>query len=85
MSDQEEDWGESTEDELKVKRGNPAFHSDRLFFRVIVFTLGGVNIIGIIGIITLAWCNNEVPDALTAIVSGAAGSLGAVLANNQPK
>ena len=67
-----------------VRLGNePAYHGDETFYRGIVFVLGTITIFGVVGMLLIAWKGGEIPDAVTAIVSGAAGSLGTTIAGSR--
>lgn len=76
-----DNWGNSSE-EMKsgsVRKESPAFFGDRQFYRYIVLILGTVSISGTLGIAILAAFGKEIPGSLTAIVSGAIGSLGTTI------
>lgn len=47
-----------------------------------LFILGALAIIGLVGIIALAFTDHTIPDALISISSGAVGGIGALLVNS---
>jgi hypothetical protein len=52
---------------------------DKLLYRVIVFAVALVAVLGVIGIIALAVMGRPIPEALVAIPASAVGYLGGVL------
>ena len=59
-------------------------HVCKLPTKVVVF-LGTLSIIGIGGIIALAWIGKEIPESLSNMAIAAASALGAILAQTRPQ
>ena len=61
----------------------PAYFGDRYFYRVVGWGLVGIVGIAMGGLIWLAACEKEIPDAIVAMGSAAIGALASVLTVNR--
>lgn len=82
-----DDWGEAHSEGEPVENplvaGPPAYHGDRLFYRVVVFALAAVAVGALLGGMILAGMCKDVPDAVLALGSAAVGALAGVVAGNR--
>jgi hypothetical protein len=82
-----DDWGEpldaqhrQPEDQLRF---SPAYRRDRHFYRVVAWSLALLALLALIGTIVLVVFGREVPDAVVAIGSTAAGALAGVVTGDR--
>lgn len=61
-------------------RGQPAYMSDRRFYRIVVVFLGTVAMLAALGTIFLATKDLNIPDSLVALGSAAIGALASLVA-----
>ena len=81
-------WGDArSEGEPEVQNalvpGPPAYHGDRVFYRVVVWALAIVAVGALLGGMILAGVCKDVPDAVLALGSAAVGALAGVVAGNR--
>jgi len=77
----DETWGSPVGYEPQTyERGQPAYISDRRFYRIVVGFLGAVAILAALGTIILAARDLNVPDSLVALGSAAIGALASLVA-----
>ena len=78
------DWGsgEDTQTQSSSEKSSVAYHSDRNFYRMVAGSLGMVVVIAVTGAILLSLYDKTIPEALSALGSGAIGALAGVLAGN---
>ncbi len=84
----DDDWEDApSEGETEVKNAfllaPPAYHGDRLFYRVVVWALAIVAVGALAGGMVLAGMGKDVPDTVLALGSAAVGALAGVLAGNR--
>jgi uncharacterized YccA/Bax inhibitor family protein len=63
----------------------PAYHSDPVFYRHVVYMLGGVLVLSLISLSVLAFFKISPPEGIVAIGSGALGVLAGVFVGGQRK
>ncbi|MCY4156553.1 MAG: hypothetical protein OXF66_03840 [Gammaproteobacteria bacterium] len=77
----DETWGSPVGYEPQTyERTQPAYISDRRFYRIVVGFLGAVAILAALGTIILAARDLNVPDSLVALGSAAIGALASLVA-----
>ena len=83
-----DDWGEARSEGEEVKAaleepGPPAYHGDRLFYRIVVWSLALVAVGALLGGMILAGFGRDVPDTVLALGSAAVGALAGVVSGNR--
>ena len=74
-------WGSPVGYEPQTyERSQPAYVSDRRFYRIVVGFLGTVAVLAALGTIILATIDLNVPDSLVALGSAAIGALASLVA-----
>ena len=73
-----DDWGPAKPMSLPL-RYEPAYIRDRLFYRVVAWSLAGIASLALVGAIVLAACDKAIPDSVVALGSTAIGALAGVL------
>jgi hypothetical protein len=82
-NDSSDDWGSAEERQTDPLKYDPAYLSDRYFYRVVAWSLAGLAGLALIGTIFLAAYDKEIPDFIVAIGSTAVGALAGVLMANR--
>lgn len=80
---QADHWGASDSGVATYKINSPVYWSDKLFYRVVVFSLSLVAVGALIGVIVLTMTENEIHDSLVALGSAAVEALAGVLADSR--
>ena len=79
-NDEPEDWGGSDDKQEPFYRTPPAFWGDRKFYRILLYILGLIAVLSIIGVFALALKDKDAPDAIVALGSTALGALAGLIA-----
>ena len=74
-----DDWGSADQPPSSPLQPGPVYRQDRLFYRVVAFTLAGAVLLALIGSFVLALYDKDVPESVVAIGSAAVGALAGVL------
>lgn len=75
-------WGSPVGHEPQTyERSQPAYMSDRRFYRIVVGLLGTVAVLAALGTIILAMKDLDVPDSPVALGSAAIGALASLVAD----
>jgi hypothetical protein len=78
-SKQSVDWGTpSSPTHWSLKSGPIINEQNKGVYLSVVWMLGSVSLVSLFGIISLAFCNKEIPQALIALGSVAVGALGSL-------
>ena len=77
----DQSWGSPVGYESQTyERSQPAYMSDRRFYRIVVGFLGTVALLAALGTIILATIDLDIPDSLVALGSAAIGALASLVA-----
>ena len=76
------DW-ESADTPSDLLKLEPAYVSDRTFYRVVAWSLALVAVAAMIGSVFIAMMGKDVPQSVVALGSTAVGALAGVLASNR--
>ena len=80
------DWGDPPTEMVDTPPGpgyQPAYLSDRHFYRVVVWSLAGVVFVSLIGSIVLVCLGREIEASIIALGSTAVGALAGVIARGR--
>ena len=81
---QEIDWGSTTTPTHWSLKAAPIINAqNRSVYLTVVWMLGAVSIISMTGIISLAYIEKEIPQALIAIGSVAVGAMGSLFTHSK--
>lgn len=61
----------------------PAYVGDRVFYRVVAWSLAGIAAAAVLGCILIGVLGQDVPESIVALGSTAVGALAGVLASNR--
>lgn len=80
----QQDWGSgSTPTHWSLKMGPIINNQNRSVYLTVVWMLGAVTIISLVGIIALSCLGKEIPQALIALGSVAVGALGSLFTHSK--
>lgn len=81
---QQQDWGsESSQAHWSLKTGAAINEQNKSVYLTVVWILGFIAVIALVGVIGLSYMNKEVPQALIAIGSVAVGALGSLFTHSK--